>query len=62
MDAGAIITWFEGALEKSCGSYESETYDGAFHGWTVPDNPNFNPEQADHAFRKLTELFAAMLR
>jgi carboxymethylenebutenolidase len=61
MDAEAI-TQFEKALEVWGGPYESETYDGALHGWTVPDNPNFNPEQANRAFHKLTELFTETLR
>jgi carboxymethylenebutenolidase len=61
MDAEAI-TLFEEALEEWGGRYESETYESAFHGWTVPDNPNFNLEQADRAFLKLAELFAETLR
>ncbi len=56
------IQQFERALAAWGGAYESEIYEGAFHSWTVPDSPVFNPEQADRAFRKLTELFAATLR
>jgi len=61
MDAEAIEQLGQ-ALAEWGGSYENEIYEGASHGWTVPDNPVFNPEQADRAFRKLTELFAATLR
>lgn len=61
MDTEAIQQ-FERALAAWGGAYESETYEGAFHSWTVLDSPVFNPEQADRAFRKLTELFAATLR
>ncbi len=61
MDANAILH-FERALADWGGIYESETYEGAFHGWTVPDNPVFHPDQADRAFGKLTTLFAATLR
>jgi carboxymethylenebutenolidase len=61
MDAEAIKE-FEQALADWGGSYESETYAGAHHGWTVPDNPAFNPEQADRAFEKLTELLSETLR
>jgi carboxymethylenebutenolidase len=57
----AAIEGFEQALADWGGRYESETYEGAFHSWTVPDSPVFNPEQADRAFHKLTELFAAAL-
>lgn len=60
MDANAI-EGLEHALQDWGGRYENEVYEGARHGWTVPDNPVFNPEHADHAFRKLTELFAATL-
>jgi len=37
-------------------------YEGAFHGWTVPDAPIYNQAQAERAFEKLTELFANTLK
>jgi len=46
------------ALEAWGGEYESEVYEGAFHGWTVPDSPVYNPPQAERAFEKLSELFS----
>jgi carboxymethylenebutenolidase len=55
------IEQFDRALAAWDGPYESEVYQGAHHGWTVADNPAFNPPQAEHAFQKLTELFAATL-
>jgi carboxymethylenebutenolidase len=60
MNAEAIKE-FEHALRLWQGKSESEVYEGAHHGWTVPDNPAFNPVQAARAFEKLTELFAATL-
>lgn len=57
----ADIAHFERALFDWDGDYESETYPGASHGWTVPDNPVFNPPLAERAFAKLTELFANTL-
>lgn len=60
MNADAI-RHFERALADWGGTYESETYEGAFHGWTVPDSSAFHPAQAERAFGKLTELFAATL-
>ncbi len=60
MDAETIRE-FEQALAEWGGRYESETYAGAHHGWTVPDSPAFNPEQGDRAFEKLTELFSETL-
>ena len=50
------------ALEKWGGRYESEVYDGAHHGWTVPDNGAYKEEPAERGFKKLTELFARTLR
>ncbi|HUZ94800.1 MAG TPA: dienelactone hydrolase family protein [Edaphobacter sp.] len=61
MDAAAIKE-FEQALVEWGGRYESETYAGAHHGWTVPDSLAFNPEQGDRAFEKLTELLSETLR
>ncbi len=45
------------ALAAWGGRYESELYEGARHGWTVPDSPVYNPPQAERAFEKLAELF-----
>lgn len=61
MNAEAIEE-FNRALRLWEGDGESEVYEGAHHGWTVPDNPVFHPPQAARAFGKLTELFAATLR
>jgi carboxymethylenebutenolidase len=46
------------ALAAWGGKYESEVYEGAFHGWTVPDSPVYNQPKAERAFEKLTQLFA----
>ncbi len=56
------IEKLEAALAAWGGRYESETYAGAYHGWTVPDSPVYNQPQAERAFRKLTELLAQTLR
>lgn len=50
------------ALESWGGEYESEIYPDAIHGWTVPDSHAHNPQQAERAFAKLTELFAGTLQ
>ncbi|HEV2663370.1 MAG TPA: dienelactone hydrolase family protein [Blastocatellia bacterium] len=42
--------------------YESEVYEGAHHGWTAPDSPVYNKYQAERAFKKLTALFAEILK
>lgn len=56
------IEKFEKALAAWGGEYESETYEGALHGWTVPGGPVYNEPQAERAFAKLIELFAATLK
>ncbi len=56
------IAKFDQALAAWGGKYESEVYEGAFHGWTVPDAPIYNQPQADRAFEKLTGLFASSLK
>ncbi len=55
------IAHFEEALKNWGGKYESETYAGARHGWTVPDSPAYNEPAAERANKKLTELFKAAL-
>jgi carboxymethylenebutenolidase len=42
--------------------YESEVYEGAYHGWTALDSPVYNEPQAERAFKNLTELFAETLK
>jgi carboxymethylenebutenolidase len=56
------IKKFEQALAEWGGTFESETYEGARHGWTVLDSPVYNEPQAERAFRKLTALLGRTLR
>jgi carboxymethylenebutenolidase len=49
------------ALAAWGGTYESEVYEGARHGWTVPDHTVYNEPQAERAFGKLTSLLSAAL-
>jgi carboxymethylenebutenolidase len=53
----ALEAWGAGG-----GAYESEVYEGAYHGWTAPDSPVYNQAQAERAFKKLAELFAETLK
>lgn len=55
------IEKLEAALAAWGGSYQSETYEGAYHSWTVPDSPVHHPAQAERAFEKVTALFAETL-
>jgi len=57
MPAGDIRT-LEQALAAWGGTYESETYVGARHGWTGFDSPSFDEAQEKRAHGKLLELFA----
>jgi len=56
------IAQFEDALKAWGGRYESETYEGALHGWTVPGGHAYNHPQAERAFEKLAQLFAETLK
>ena len=49
------------ALKALGGRYESETYAGARHGWTVPGSPVYNEAQAERHFEKLVALFRETL-
>jgi carboxymethylenebutenolidase len=57
-----VIEMFDQALAEWGGRYQSEVYDGAYHGWTVPDSPVYNQPQAERAYAKLTELLAESLK
>jgi carboxymethylenebutenolidase len=56
------IQEFDRALAAWGGRYESETYSGARHGWTVTDSAAYDEPQAERAYGKLTGLFATALR
>jgi len=55
------IEKFDQALDAWGGRYESEVYDGSYHGWTALDSPVYNQPQAERAYRKLRQLFAETL-
>jgi carboxymethylenebutenolidase len=52
----------EAALRAWGGAYESETYDGALHGWMVPGGNVYHREHAERGFAKLMELLDGTLR
>jgi carboxymethylenebutenolidase len=56
------IEKFNQALANWGGSFESEVYEGASHGWTVPGSFVYNQAQAERAFARLKELFTAALQ
>jgi carboxymethylenebutenolidase len=61
MTAAQIAT-LEAALRAWHGAFQSETYEGARHGWTVPGRDVYDEPQAERAFEKLVELFDATLK
>ena len=52
----------DAALQAWGGTYESETYDGALHGWMIPGGKVYHPEQAERGFAKLMALLDSTLR
>ncbi|HEY0265325.1 MAG TPA: dienelactone hydrolase family protein [Rhizomicrobium sp.] len=58
----AQIETLEGCLRDWHGAFQSETYEGALHGWTVPGRDVYNELQAERAFEKEVELFDATLK
>jgi carboxymethylenebutenolidase len=56
------IETLEAALRAWQGAFQSETYEGAKHGWTVPGRTVYNELQAERAFEKEVELFDATLK
>jgi len=56
------VAILEEALRNWHGAFQSEVYEGARHGWTVPDQPVYNELQAERAFEKEVELFDATLK
>jgi len=56
------INRLEAALRDWRGAFQSEIYEGAQHGWTVPGRPVYNELQAERAFEKEVELFDATLK
>jgi len=57
------IDRLEAALRDWHGAFESEVYQGAAHGWTVPGRDGvYNELQAERAFEKEVELFDATLK
>jgi carboxymethylenebutenolidase len=56
------IAKFEAVLKDWSGTSESETYDGALHGWCVPGRQGiYNEPQAERAFAKMVSVLKAAL-
>ena len=57
----AAIEKLDLALKGWGGTYTSEIYEGAKHGWSVPGRPVFNPAQAERHYEKLFGLLKRTL-
>jgi carboxymethylenebutenolidase len=57
-----MIARLDAALDTWGGQYESETYEGAHHGWTVPGRDIYNEKQAERHYMKLFETFDGALK
>jgi carboxymethylenebutenolidase len=55
------VKTLEASLRDWHGAFQSEFYEGALHGWTVPGRDVYNELQAERAFEKMVELFEATL-
>lgn len=55
------VKTLEASLRAWHGAFESEVYEGARHGWTVPGRDVYNEIQAERAFEKMVRLFEATL-
>ena len=61
MSLEAIQT-LEAALEAWGGSYQSEVYDGAMHGWMVAGHRAYHAEHAERGFARLMALLDGTLK
>ncbi|HVO37479.1 MAG TPA: dienelactone hydrolase family protein [Spirochaetia bacterium] len=52
----------EAALRTWGGTFESEVYDGALHGWMIPGGRMYHPQHAERGFAKLMELLDSTLK
>jgi len=56
------IQKLEAALEAWGGSYQSEIYDGALHGWMIAGGRVYHAEHAERGFVKLMQLLDGTLK
>lgn len=57
-----MIAKLDAALKAWGGKFESEVYEGAHHGWTVPGRDVYREKQAERHYDKLFEIFDAALK
>jgi carboxymethylenebutenolidase len=57
----AAIEKLDDALKGWGGTYQSEVYEGARHGWSVPGRPVYDEVQSERHFAKLFDLLKRTL-
>jgi carboxymethylenebutenolidase len=57
----SAIEQLDDALKGWGGRYQSEMYEGARHGWSVPGRPVYDPLQSERHFQKLFALLRRSL-
>ena len=55
------VAKLEAALRAWGGTFQSEVYDGALHGWMIPGGKVYHREHAERGFMKLMELLDSAL-
>ena len=56
-----IVVKFKEALDAAGSNWDSDIYEGANHGWCMPDHPKHNEAQAERAWAKMVGLFKEAL-
>jgi carboxymethylenebutenolidase len=52
-----IVVKFKEALDTAGSDWNSDVFEGANHGWCMPDHPKHHKEQAERAWAKMVGLF-----
>ena len=52
-----VVEKFKEALDAAGSDWGSDIYEGAKHGWCMPDHPRHNASQAERAWVNMVELF-----
>ena len=52
----AQIAKLDDTLKGWGGKFQSEVYEGALHGWTMPGREIYNEKQAERHYEKMLDL------
>jgi carboxymethylenebutenolidase len=51
------VAGFKEALDAAGVDWDSDVYEGANHGWCMPDHPKHHKEQSERAWAKMAKIF-----